>query len=492
MTKVLILWTDEQRADSLAVGGDRLDLMPRCNAFAAGATAFTRAYCAQPVCTPSRASLITGRYPHQHGCIENNQPLAAEQPTLAELLGDAVHCGYNGKWHLGDEIFPQRGFVEWVSTEDGYDQYFSPDRDRAARSDYHQQLLRRGYRPGLREQFSRSFACMLPEADSKPAFQATQAIDFIQRHAERPWLLSVNLLEPHMPFHSCRDGQWLPAQVGLPDNHLAVPGEDCLMRNRVLAARCADPGDPWHWLAVDDGWRRCRANYAGLCGLVDSQFGRILDALAASGQFDETLIIMTSDHGDQMGSHQQIAKCVPFEESIRVPLLVKLPGQRQGRVVEQPVSLIDLLPTIGSVLDHPLPALPGRDLSPLCRGDAAPSRDVVVEWNGSAGSFTPEQLARPAYAALGDPARVAQRMAAASRTLLGPDGWKLTLSAAGERECYHLPSDPGEIRNLAWQPAHAGRIRELHARLLAWQQAEGDPVALPLDKGSASLRVGPC
>ncbi len=123
---LLFIWTDQQRADSLPCYGNAFASTPHLDRLASESFIFERAYCTQPVCTPSRASILTGLWPHTHGCISNNYPLAPESRTIAEQVGDRYHCAYYGKWHLGDELSPQHGFDDWVSIEDGiYRAYYS-------------------------------------------------------------------------------------------------------------------------------------------------------------------------------------------------------------------------------------------------------------------------------------------------------------------------------------------------------------------------------
>src|SRR4051812_1138348 len=106
---LLFIFTDEQRADTLAAYGNHRIAMPHLNALAAQSTVFHNTYVTQPVCTPSRGSLMTGLYPHTHGCIVNNTPVPQNTPCLPEMLTRPYTTGYMGKWHLGDEIFAQHG-----------------------------------------------------------------------------------------------------------------------------------------------------------------------------------------------------------------------------------------------------------------------------------------------------------------------------------------------------------------------------------------------
>ena len=116
---ILLLWTDQQRADTVGPDKDSRLRMPHLERLAATGALFRQAYCAQPVCSPARASVLTGVYPHAHGVIDNKIDLRPDVPTIAELLQPAGYaCGYIGKWHLGHETRAQRGFDHWVNTED--------------------------------------------------------------------------------------------------------------------------------------------------------------------------------------------------------------------------------------------------------------------------------------------------------------------------------------------------------------------------------------
>ncbi|MDQ3701391.1 MAG: sulfatase-like hydrolase/transferase, partial [Chloroflexota bacterium] len=197
---ILFLWTDQQRPDTIgAYGGGRFGTSgtpstPHVDRLAGSGALFEHAYCSQPVCSPSRASVLTGLYPHAHGVPHNNIPLPGGVPTLAERLRAAGYaCGYIGKWHLGNElgrVTPngpgRRGFDDcWVSTEDTY------TRNRSAEgfSDYHQFLVSRGYEPpdmardGAKV-FSRPSAAQMPEEVGKPAFQAAECPRFLEMYRD--------------------------------------------------------------------------------------------------------------------------------------------------------------------------------------------------------------------------------------------------------------------------------------------------------------------
>jgi arylsulfatase A-like enzyme len=145
---LLFIWTDEQRADTMAVYGNKKIRVPNFNKLASQSIVFKRAYVTQPVCTPNRAAVMTGLWPHNSGLLTNNIPLPKETRCLNELIDDPDYStAYMGKWHLGDEIFAQHGFEEWVSIEDGYSAYYAKGRSRDARSSYHHYLVGLDHKP---------------------------------------------------------------------------------------------------------------------------------------------------------------------------------------------------------------------------------------------------------------------------------------------------------------------------------------------------------
>ncbi len=479
---LLFLFTDEQRADTMAAYGNERIHTPNLNRLAGCSTVFERAYVTQPVCTPSRSTILTGLWPHTSGCTANNVPLPADVPCLPELLPRGTWAaGYHGKWHLGDEIFAQHGFDDWVSIEDMYVPFYSPGRDRTARSDYHHFLRAAGFTPTGGGVFKRGQTACLPEEYSKPAFLARQAVRFLRENRTRPFVLFVNFLEPHMPFFGPRDGQHDPAGVTLPGSFDAPPGADQPLKARLLARFYAEVGHSGLPLRSEADWRRMIANYWGLCSLVDTHVGTILEALADLGLWDDTIIVYTSDHGDMMGSHRMIAKCVMFEEAVRVPLLLKGPGQSGPRRAAAPVSQIDLVPTVLDLLGAPVPPeLPGESLRGALEGRPEGRQEVFIEWNGRDsglpgidGGEYPDYLAEIAPAE-----QAAAAVADPVRSIITAEGWKLNRSMSGERELYDLRADPHETSNLARGGEAALIVKDLTARIRRWQERTGDTVEL--------------
>jgi arylsulfatase A-like enzyme len=457
---LLLIWTDEQRDDTMSCYGNAFIQTPNLNRLAESSFVFERAYCTQPVCTPSRASILTGLWPHTHGCIRNNTPLPKAHPTLAEMLDGTYHCAYYGKWHLGDEIVPQRGFREWLSIEDAiYRPYYSRPGTLASRSDYHHYLVRQGYEPDARakdggEVFSRQFAAQLPVEHSKASFLGREAARFIREQPpDRPWLLSVNFLEPHMPFTGPLNDLHDPAGVPVGPAFGLPPEGNVARRKQANASRFRENGFGGLPLRSAADWRRLRARYYGLVSLVDRAVGEIVQALDASGQADNTIVVYTSDHGDMMGDHACLTKGVTYEEAVRIPLLIRVPWLAQAQtLVRGRVSQVDLVPTLLELLARDCPShVQGTSRAGvLGRGNSLEDNDVVVEWNGDA----------------------------VWRTIVSRENWKLNLCRTDQGEFYDLNEDPHELRNRYEDPAYRSRIQELAGRIREWQRVTGDVSAL--------------
>jgi arylsulfatase A-like enzyme len=188
---LVFIWTDQQRWDTLAAYGNTRIKTPHLNALAKDSVVFERAYVSQPVCTPARSTVMTGLWPHTTGCTCNKISLQPDTACFPELLDDADYrTAYFGKWHLGNEVFPQHGFEEWVSIEDGYAANFSADRDPEAKSTYFHYLKDLGYAPGESGIYTRQFAAGLPMDQCKPKFLERQAKDFLRRNRNNPFILS--------------------------------------------------------------------------------------------------------------------------------------------------------------------------------------------------------------------------------------------------------------------------------------------------------------
>ena len=445
---LLLIWTDEQRADTMACYGNTHIQAPNLNRLAELSFVFSNAYCSQPLCTPSRASVLTGMWPHTHGCIANNTPLDAQVHTIAEMV-DGYRCAYYGKWHLGDELLPQHGFEERVGIEDGiYRPYYSRPELLEQRSDYHHYLVNLGFAPDVvapdgARVFSRDFAAALSEKYTKSAFLGRETARFLreQNNNSDPFLLSVNFLEPHMPFFGPLNDLYAPESLPVGPAFCLEP-ESSSDRNLSIAARYAAKGIGNYPLQTEAQWRRLRANYYGQVTLVDRAIGEILDALKATGQADNTIVVFTSDHGDMMGDHALIAKGVLYEEVVKIPLLISVPWLSAGaKSIDGRVSQVDLVPTLLDLMAQPIPeSVQGVSRADTLRGGGSlETNDVFIEWSAGDKSnqeapqgFTAQQVARISRAQW--------------RTIVAAQGWKMNLCDDDRCELYNLELDPHEFK----------------------------------------------
>jgi len=467
---LLFLWTDQQRANTLAAYGNRSFRVPVMNDLAAHSVVFGRCYDSQPVCTPARSTVMTGLWPHQNDCTNNNIPLPAGTKTVPELLNDAAYrTGYMGKWHLGDEVFAQHGFQEWVSIEDAYIKHYSDEAKRKVRSSYHHFLERLGYKPDTPNGiFSRPFACRRPLEQCKPAFLSGEAAEFIMKHRREPWMLYVNFLEPHPPYLGPLDDLYSDAEAPLPRNY---PGRGVDREPAFYESlRKVQREEIENWIgwkrhtpsvatsngAWRDALRTLNRHYAGLCSQVDRALGKILWTLEASGQADNTIIVFTSDHGEMGGSHCLIQKSVMYEEAMHVPLLLRVPWRQSRQVnITQPVSHIDLVPTILELLHgKATESLPGESWLGLLEDRPRREDHVFVEWTDKQGG--PD-----------------------ARTVIAPDGWKLILYDKDNSMLFHRDRDPLEMSNLYYHSEHQATVRALRERIQKWQQRQADKMPLP-------------
>jgi arylsulfatase A-like enzyme len=468
---LLFIWTDEQRADTMAAYGNHWIQTPNLNKLADESIVLQHAYISQPVCTPSRATVMTGLWPHQHTCTRNNMPLPESTACLPELVHDAEYrTAYMGKWHLGDELFSQHGFEEWISIEDGYRKYFGPQRDKSKRSDYWRFLHDLGYTADEAEgYYSRSYASRLPIEHAKPKFLETHAIRFLQQHRHEPFMLYVNFLEPHMPYNGPLNDLYNPAALPLPKNFSDPLEENEPLRYRLLRQNYITKGFGGVDLTDEKGWRRIMANYYGLVTQVDRSVGAILAELERLGLADNTIVVYTSDHGDMMASHHLLAKTVMYEESVRIPWLMRVPRMgRKQRLVKGRYSHIDMTPTLLDLLAQSKADLPGQSLIPMLQNNQTAQEPVFIQWNGAEGEV-------PATAA--DKVEDAKKVHdSAIRTVITQNGWKLCISERDRHQLFNLGKDPYETTNIFDRKEHAKKIDQLKRLILQWQEKEHDPV----------------
>jgi arylsulfatase len=454
-----VLWitTDRQRFDTLGCYGNPHVATPNLDRLAAEGALFERAFAQSPVCSPSRASFLTGRYPRTTRVCRNGQALPPTERLISRLLADEGYmCGHGGKLHLAP------GHVaEWCERriDDGYvvmDWSIWPPGPPA--NAYAGWLVEKGV------EFRRTpvgdseyIFYGMPAEHSNAGWTAQRAINFLTVSAtvDRPWFFTCSFEDPHEPFDPPREflDPYLADldQVPLPRY---TPGE---LEDKPAFQR-HDRGGVWGsgagYFAADHmddtDHRLIRAAYWAKIAHIDYQVGRVLEALRATGQEENTLVLFNADHGEMLGDHGiYFQGCYFYPEMIQVPLLLRLPGQiPAGFHTRYLVELVDLAPTVLAALGLPAYAgMQGRSLWPLLTGQSdayEPRLDLYSEYYQSIpGGYRP--------------------FGGAYATHLRSDHYALTVAHnLSTGELYDLQEDPGEVTNLWNQP----QVRDLQSELL--------------------------
>jgi arylsulfatase A-like enzyme len=230
-----------------------------------------------------------------------------------------------------------------------------------------------------------------------------------------------------------------------------------------------------------DEYRSIKQRYLGLVTLVDQSIGAILGCLERCGLAEHTIVMHTSDHGDSLGAHHLFGKETMFEEATRVPWLIRLPGQTQQKLISNPVSHIDFVPTLLDLLgqsNHPQCA--GKSLLPLINDEIAASSPlrtadatgaVFLEW-------APNRTKVKKGSWLARRRMIKRAVEESTRTLVSPDGWKLCLRDKDLNELYNLNEDPFETRNLYSDPQYAAVVSRFTTEIHRWQDATNDKLKL--------------
>jgi arylsulfatase A-like enzyme len=462
---LVLFLPDQQRIDTLRGYGNPKVSAPNLNKLADESVVFQRAYVTQPVCSPSRASLMTGYWPHASGCTNNGFPLDPGIRTLPQLLGGDYHASYIGKWHLRDQNPRQRGFHECVSVE--------------GVSDYSEFLVEKGLRPDHKNGgFSALTISDLPLELSQADFLRRNACDFIQRNRNTPFILVVSFVEPHSPYNGPFNDEHHLTEADLEGIAPATESGPIPLRYRLLRewqnhkAQSDETVRQFRFGITRTDCVKLRQKYYGLVTLVDRSIGAILSCLESAGLMDRTVIAHTSDHGDLLGDHGLFGKGVMYEQAVAVPFLLRIPGVPR-KVVTHRMSHIDFVPTVLDVLGQSPPAeLAGSSLAPIIFGENANPRNVFIEWN----PYKNEEKRLKKETSLASPDDVSRAIRESTRTVIAPDGWKLSLRDNDLCELYNLNDDLAEQRNVYYSGQFADVIDRCTADIRQWQQKTGDTV----------------
>jgi choline-sulfatase len=348
---LLIMVGDDHAAYTLGIDGNRHGATPRIDALAKGGVTFSRAYCNSPLCTPSRQSFITGRLPHAVGVTRLQTALPESAVTLGDWLGDrGYETAAYGKMHFNANL--KHGFDDRIDTPE-WEKWLKAHPP--AGGDH-----RRPWRP-LRDPASEwlNAACRpagLPDSAMEATYFADRAAEFFRRRKDGPFALVVGFNEPHSPFK-------------FPDDWSKRYSPDDFDAPAVTVSDRAAIPNVFKDLTPDQV-KGIQAAYYTSISYVDSKVGQVLDALEASGQAENTIVVYLGDNGYMTGQHGRFEKHCFYENAVRIPLIIRWPkGLPAGKTIDDMVEGIDLLPTLLDLmgLDRP-PDVQGRSMADLIRG----------------------------------------------------------------------------------------------------------------------------
>jgi choline-sulfatase len=418
---------DQLAPQFLPFHGHPLVQAPAMAALAEGGAVFDNAYCNSPLCAPSRFSMMSGRYCSRIGAYDNAAEFRSDIPTFAHYLrGLGYRTCLAGKMHF---VGPDQlhGFEERLTT-DMYPADFgwTPDWEQPERSFFWHHNMQSVVEAGV---YERTLAL---DFDDEVAFQSIRAIyDMARDDDDRPIFLTVSFMQPHDPYMTPR-AYW----ERYDHDHIDLPTVPKLAddpHSARLYRTCAMD----EYRITEDHVRNARHAYYGMISYVDDQLARLRETVEAAGLADDTLWILTSDHGEMLGEHGLWYKMHFFEHAVRVPLVFNGPGIANRRI-QSNASLLDLLPTLldyGSDGAAPAPAtqVDGRSLLPALGGgqDGGDDGAEVVS----------EYLAEGAVAPM---------------LMLKKGSLKYTCAPGDPPRLFDLASDPGEQSDLAGRPELAG------------------------------------
>ncbi len=471
---IVIIMTDQHRADVCKREGFALDTTPFLDRLARQGTWFNRAYTSMPACVPARVSMLTGRYPTATRVRSNHNARDAtyERDLIDVLRAQRYATGLCGKNHS-------------YLSRDRFDHWFELSHDG-------------GFGAGRTEQ-ERTFDQYLRELHHRAAFEPTpfplecqcpyravsSAIEWISTVEDRPFFLWLSFPEPHNPYQVPEPYFSMFPPASLPPTHsgveaLAVKGFKFQFSRELGGKAFPD---------YDKQVVRARSNYFGMLRLIDDQIERLMQSLKEKGVYDNTIFVFLGDHGDFVGEYGLMRKGPELPECLaRIPMFFVGPGIVAG---ERPhpahVSLVDILPTLCEALGVERPVgVQGRSLWPLLTGRAYPQAEFASAYaeQGFGGlHYTAQDTLDPQKEGALNASVSFDELNSWSQSgtmrMLRQGDWKLVFDMQGAGQLYHLAKDPAELKNLYDDSDCAAIRQELLAELLAWTLRVQDPLPLP-------------
>ena len=457
---VLFLTTDQQRFDCLGVNSAGYVKTPNIDRLAGEGVNLTGAFVNNPVCMPSRATLLTGRYPRNHGVTSNGFTLSQDEVTIAELLSSAGYrTGNLGKLHFlphssrdYDRAHPAYGF----------DVHVNADEPGCYPDDYIRWIRR--VAPGMEEKVGVPHPITgnradnlywdfeAPEELSYSAWVADQTIEFIDGAGEGPWFAVAGFYLPHSPCNPMPKYVELYPREGIPPPDV-IPGElDDKPEEVRRIAETLLPED-------EETVMQFRRYYYASCSMIDHHCGRIVDHLRRSGTLENTIVVFYSDHGDACGDNFTMAKHqAHYDSCLHVPMVWRWPKELPaGGRFEGFFEGVDLVPTLLDALGLQVPVrIDGTSLWGQLRDGGAGKESVLVEYFDPGNAQVRTEV----------PERVRYALGGSSVLTLINRDYKYWVNAQGEEILYDRGEDPGEHVNLASCGEHAAALAGMRKALL--------------------------
>lgn len=429
-TNVLLIMADQLTGMVMPMNGHGIVKTPHLQGLAQDGVNFTHAYCNNPICAPSRASMLTGLLASRVGAYDNGAAFPSEVPTIGHYLASKGYSTcLSGKMHFvgADQ---NHGYTERLTT-DIYPSDYGWTADWEAPGPYPYAPSRMTVRGVI--EAGVCVSSMQTDHDEEVAHTTVRKIhDLARDTTDTPFFLTASFTNPHNPFTVPQEffDLYSPEEIDMP----LVPGlppeeRDAWSKRYYYLIR----QDEHH--ISDEHIRRARHSYYAMTSYVDHCVGRIIKALKDTGQYDSTLIVFTADHGDMLGERGMWYKFNPYEWSMRIPMIIKAPGAKPGRKVHVPVSLLDLAPTIldyaGSRESYGYTEnFEGSSLVPLLNGkDDWDNRPVCME-------FTAEGVHAPGC-------------------IIRDHRYKYIHCGTDPELLFDMHDDPSELNNLAADAGHA-------------------------------------
>lgn len=447
---LLLFMTDHQRSDIIGMVQCGREVTPNLNRLVQESVLFERAYDTCPLCVPARTALATGVYPTEHGVVYNDwkgTTAGAYEPIHKTLQKAGYRVGHVGVDHIRvqppmreqglDYFMNQQDYEEWAASQ-GINTKRSPGQLTSVEEEVEGSYVSRRYSGHQVALWDK------PVEQFKDYYFKEKAVEFLKSKSEEPFALFVYLWAPHPPlkvpgaYYSMYD----PEQIILPDNvGVAAKGEPALRRKGVPAQLAEG--------VSREEWKKAWAAHLALTTMADEFFGQVLDELKEQGLYESTCILFTSDHGENLGQHSMYQKMEMYEEAVRVPFVIKVPGEKPGKVSEV-ISHLDIRPTLCELAGICPEEGDGVSLLPAVRsgkGDA--DRIVYAQYSGN-----------PGYGTI-------RRAAISSR-------FKYVYDSSHEHELYDFERDPHEMRNVADDAAYQEALEQMHKACRTYHEAHND------------------